>query len=192
MHRHLAALLEDGRKTHQFRWVIPLDFYLVVKSVLLIRLVFPNDTLLTGKPSSAQVAEVKALACQLPAEFSAPLSRWTCPELAYEAALRGIVESVSGSTVRRWLADDALKPWQYRSWISIRDPDFRAKATRVLDLYQRVWNGQPLGPDEYVISSDEKPSIQARCRCHPTLAPGKGRAMRVEHEYDPFGEEAFL
>ena len=112
--------------------------------------------------------------------------------MAYEAALRGIVESVSASTIRRWLADDALKPWQYRSWISIRDPNFRAKATRVLDLYQRVWDGQPLGPGEYVISSDEKPSIQARCRCHPTLAPGKGRAMRVEHAYDRGGALTYL
>jgi hypothetical protein len=62
----------------------------------------------------------------------------------------------------------------------------------VLDLYQRVWDGQPLGPGEYVISSDEKPSIQARCRCHPTLAPGKGRAMRVEHEYDRGGALTYL
>jgi transposase len=149
----------------------------------------------SGRPpqfTPVQVAEVKALACELPAEFAVPLSRWTCPELAHEAAIRGIVASVSASTVRRWLAEDALKPWQYRSWISIRDPQFRAKATRVLDLYQRVWDGQPLGPHEYVISSDEKPSIQARCRCHPTLAPGKGRAMRVEHEYDRGGALAYL
>ena len=34
-----------------------------------------------------------------------------------------------------------------------------------------------------MISSDEKTSIQARCRCHPTLAPGRARAMRVNHEY---------
>jgi transposase len=154
-----------------------------------------TDRARSGRPpqfTPVQVAEVKALACQLPAESGAPLSHWTCPELAYEAALRGIVESVSASTIRRWLADDALKPWQYRSWISIRDPNFAAKASRVLDLYQRRWDGRPLGPDEYVISSDEKPSIQARCRCHPTLAPGKGRAMRVEHEYDRGGALTYL
>jgi transposase len=153
------------------------------------------DRARSGRPprfTPVQVAEVKALACQLPAESGVPLSRWTCPELAYEAQLRGIVESVSGSTVRRWLARDALKPWQYRSWIFVRDPDFRAKATRVLDLYQGRWDGKPLGPDEYVISSDEKPSIQARCRCHPTLPPGKGRAMRVEHEYDRGGALTYL
>jgi transposase len=149
----------------------------------------------SGRPprfTPVQVAEIKALACQLPAESDAPLARWSCPELANQAARQGIVERVSASTVRRWLAADALKPWQYRSWISIRDPDFRAKATRVLDLYQRMWDGQPLGPDEYVISSDEKPSIQARCRCHPTLPPGRRRAMRVEHEYDRGGALTYL
>lgn len=72
MHRHLAALLEDGRKTRQFRRVIPVDFYLIVKSVLLIRLVFPNDTLLTGKPSPAQVTEVKASLWDIARRYLAP------------------------------------------------------------------------------------------------------------------------
>ncbi len=75
-----------------------------------------------------------------------PLSRWSCPELARAAVTGGICESISPSTVRRWLAEDAIKPWQYRSWIFITDPDFAAKAQRVLDLYARVWDGKPLGP----------------------------------------------
>ena len=33
-------------------------------------------------------------------------------------------------------------------------------------LYARTWQGEPLGADDYVISCDEKTSIQARCRCH--------------------------
>jgi transposase len=149
----------------------------------------------SGRPPTftpVQVAEVKALACQLPAEHQVPLSVWSCPELAREAVTAGIVEAVSASTVRRWLAEDAIKPWQHRSWIFIRDPDFRVKASRVLDLYARVWEGRPLGPDEYVISSDEKTSIQARCRCHPTLPPGKARTMRVNHDYDRSGALAYL
>ena len=94
--------------------------------------------------------------------------------------------------MRRWLAADALKPWQHRSWISIRDPDFAVKAARVLDLYAGIWDGQPLGPDDFVICADEKTSIQARCRCHPTLAPGQARAMRVEHDYRRGGALAYL
>jgi transposase len=149
----------------------------------------------SGRPGSftaLHVAEVKSLACQLPAESGAPLSRWSCPELAREVVARSVVGSISTSTVRRWLKQDALKPWQYRSWIFIRDPNFRATAQRVLDLYARTFDGNPLGEDEYVISADEKTSIQARCRCHPSLAPGQARAMRVNHEYDRGGALAYL
>jgi hypothetical protein len=66
-------------------------------------------------------AEVVALACALPAEHGVPLSRWSCPEIARELGIRCQV-SASASSVRRWLAADALKPWQHRSWISIRSP----------------------------------------------------------------------
>jgi transposase len=121
----------------------------------------------SGRPTRfapVQVAEAKALACQLTAETGMPLSRWSCPELATELTARGITDSVSSSTVCRWLREDALKPWHYRSWIFIRDPDFRAKAQRVLHLYGRTFEGVALGENEYVLSSDEKTSVYARCR----------------------------
>src|SRR6476660_3063738 len=139
-----------------------------------------------------QIAQVKAVACTPPKDADQPLSRWSCPELAQQAVRAGICESISASTVRRWLSEDALKPWQYQSWIFITDPDFQPKAQRVLDLYQRVWDGKPLGPNEYVISADEKTSIQARCRCHPTLPPGNARMMRVNHDYRRRGAVAYL
>ncbi|WP_234017939.1 MULTISPECIES: IS630 family transposase [unclassified Streptomyces] len=149
----------------------------------------------SGRPARftpVQVAEAKAPSCQIPAETGVPLSHWSCPELAAELTARGITDSVSASTVRRWLREDALKPWQYRSWIFIRDPNFRAKAQRVLDLYAHTFEGVPLGEDEYALSNDEKTSVQARCRCHPTLAPGQARAMRVNHEYGRGGALAYL
>ncbi len=46
--------------------------------------------------------------------------------------------------------------------------------------------------DDYVISADEKTSVQARCRCHPSLPPGLARIMRVNHEYDRGGALAYL
>lgn len=154
-----------------------------------------RDRARCGRPprfTPIQVAQVKALACQLPARVGAPLSRWSCPELAREVVAQGVAEAVSASTVWRWLAREAIKPWQYRSWLFPRDPDFAAKAARVLDLYEGRWEGRRLGPGEYVISSDEKTSIQARCRCHPTLAPGQARMMRVNHEYERGGALAYL
>jgi len=76
---------------------------------------------------------------------------------------------VSTATLGRWLAQDAIRPWQHRSWVFPRDPAFGVKAARVLDLYEGIFDGAKLGEDQYVISADEKTSIQARCRCHPTL-----------------------
>jgi transposase len=148
-----------------------------------------------GRPrtfSARAVAEVKALACEPPAGSGKPLARWTCPELARQAAAAGILASVSASTVRRWLASDAIKPWQHRSWIFPRDPYFALKGGRALDLYQREWEGQPLGADEYVLSADEKPGVQARSRVHLPLPPGPRRPMRAESEYVRCGTLAYL
>ena len=139
-----------------------------------------------------QVAEVKALACTLPAETGAPLSRWSSAEVATEAITREIAETISAATVRRWLAADAIKPWQHRSWIFPRDPDFGTKAARVLDLYARRWEGQPLGPDDYVISADEKSQLQALQRRHRGQPPGPGRTRRVEFEYRRGGTLAYF
>src|SRR5262249_42282454 len=66
------------------------------------------------------------------------------------------------------------------------------KASRVLDLYQREWDGKPLGCEEYVISADEKPGVQARTRIHLPLPAGPGRAMRAESEYRRCGTLAYL
>lgn len=138
------------------------------------------------------VVSIKALACELPAQTGVPLSRWSAPELVVEAVARGVVDTISASTVRRWLGADVLKPWQHRTWIYPRDPDFAAKAARALDLYAGHWDGEPLGDNDFVICADEKTSIQARCRCHPTLPPGRARMMRVEHEYQRGGALAYL
>ncbi|MEV5775331.1 helix-turn-helix domain-containing protein [Streptomyces antimycoticus] len=45
----------------------------------------------SGRPprfTALQVAQVKALACRLPFDAGAPLSHWSCPELAREAMAR--------------------------------------------------------------------------------------------------------
>src|SRR3954454_16116134 len=138
------------------------------------------------------VAEVKAMACEPPEAREVPLARWSSAELAAQAIAEGLVESVSASTVRRWLHADAIRPWQHRSWIFPRDPNFAVKAARVLDLYARSWNGAALGEDEYVLSADEKSQLQALARRHPELPPGPGRTRRVEFEYIRGGTLAYF
>lgn len=114
------------------------------------------------------------------------------PDIRAEVVSRGIVAEISGKTIWRWLSEDAMRPWAHRSWIFPRDPHFEAKAGRVLDLYGRQWEGKALGTRDFVLSADEKTSIQARGRRHETLPPAPGRTMRVEHEYERRGALAYL
>jgi len=51
-------------------------------------------------------AEVKALACELPAASGLPLSRLSTAEIARAAVARGIVCEISGATVWRWRGRD--------------------------------------------------------------------------------------
>ena len=99
---------------------------------------------------------------------------------------------ISDTTVWRWLHEDAIRPWQHRCWLFPRDPEFESKAGRILDLYAGCWEGESLREDEFVISADEKTSIQARRRIHPSLSTRPGESMRVEHEYARGGAWAYL
>ena len=149
-----------------------------------------------GRPrriSEETRAAVVALACQLPAATGVPLARWTGPEIAAELTAQGLVsEPMSVSSLLRILAENPLKPWRYRSWIYPRDPDFEAKAKVILDLYQGLYQGEPLGPGDRILSFDAKPSIQARGRIHATVPAAPGRPVRVEHEYVRHGALALL
>jgi hypothetical protein len=136
-------------------------------------------------------ALVKAVACEAVHQSGLPLSRLSTADIAAQAR-KALGKAISPSTVWRILAADALKPWRYKYWIFPRDPHFAEKGGRVLDLYAGYWQGVPLGPKEYIISADEKTSIQARLRCHPSLPPAPGRAMRVEHEYERGGALQYL
>jgi len=138
------------------------------------------------------IVQVKALACELPATHNVPLSRWSLAELTHHVCHSGLVAQLSGSTLWRWLHKDAIRPWQHRCWIFPRDPDFALKAGRILDLYQHQWQGHELQPDEFVVSTDEKTSIQARRRLHATVPPAPGLPMKVEHEYERKGAWAYL
>lgn len=138
------------------------------------------------------IVQVKALACELPASRGLPLSRMSIADVAREVRSSGIVASISDKTVWRWLHEDAIRPWQHRCWIFPRDPNFRTKAGRILDLYEGHWEGTPLRDDEFIISTDEKTSIQARRRTHSPLPTAPRKTMRTEHEYERQGAWAYL
>jgi hypothetical protein len=136
-------------------------------------------------------ALVKAVACELVAETQQPLSRQSLADVT--ARVRIVLGTpISRSTVWRILDTDAITPWRYKYWIFPRDPHFVAKAGPILDLYAGQWQGQPLGSKDYILSADEKTSIQARRRGHPALPPAPGRAAYIENEYARGGALQYL
>jgi hypothetical protein len=136
-------------------------------------------------------ALVQAIACETVFETQQPLSRQSLGDLTRRAA-DALNKPISRSTVWRILDGSALKPWRYEHWVFPRDPHFAEKAGVLLDLYAGIWQGKPLTTRDCILSADEKTSIQARIRCHPTLGPAPGRPRRVEHEYERGGALQYL
>lgn len=136
-------------------------------------------------------AVIKAIACEAVYEADRPLSRLSLADLTARAG-RALGKPVSRSTLWRALDADAIKPWQYEHWIFPRDPHFAHKAGVILDLYAGLWQDERLDTEDRIISADEKTSIQARARRHPTLGPAPGRRRRVEPEYDRGGALQYL
>src|SRR4051794_41693343 len=138
-----------------------------------------------------QVAEVVAVACELPARHERPLGRFSRTE-RHRLVIEDGVCDASATTIWRWLHDRSLKPWQQRSWIFPRDPDFQPKAGRVLDLYARRFEGRRLHPGEFVICADEKSQLQALARRHQTMAAGPGGPALGEVEDKRGGPPGYI
>jgi hypothetical protein len=135
---------------------------------------------------------VKSIACELPAQLDLPFSRFSIHEIRQHVIEKRIVESIGVTTIWEWLHEDGIRPWTHRPWIFPRDSHFEQKASRVLELYARTWEGKALGENDFVISADEKTSIQARHRIHDRTPPAPHRASRVEHGYKRTGALAYL
>jgi hypothetical protein len=124
-------------------------------------------------------------------ERQTPLSRQSLGDITARAQ-HALGKPIGRTTIWRVLHADAIKPWQYEYWIYPRDQRFAEKAVRIVDLYAGNWHGEPLGPGDYIISSDEKTSIQARIRCHATQPPAPGFRRRLEFEYERGGALQYL
>ncbi len=185
----IVLLADHGRPNA----VIARPLHLAVNTVRLWRRRFVEDPehdledrSRPGRPrisSDIDRATVVVLACELPARRGLSLSRISYADIAREIR-HEMPPAPSRSTIARWLRSDALRPWRFRYWKFPRDPYFRAFAEPVIDLDHRRWEGRPPGPDEYVLSADEKTCIQPLRRTRPTRAPSSGHPIRVEHEYE--------
>jgi hypothetical protein len=147
-----------------------------------------------GRPPTygpIEQAQVVAAVCEILHEHEQPLSRFSLSDLTPLVQQRTDLSQLRQATLGRVLTHSALKPWRYQYWLFPRDPDFVSKACLVLDLYAGFWQGQRLGPREYILSADEK-TIQVLARCHPGTLTAPGHLARVEFEYERLGTVAYL
>ena len=95
-----------------------------------------------------EVAQVKAIACELPSRHGLPLSRFSRAELHRFVVERAVSEA-SASTIGRWLQRTRSSPGSSAPGSSPATRNFLEKAGRVLDLYQGRWEGKLLEPGEW-------------------------------------------
>ena len=66
---------------------------------------------------------------------------------------------------------DLVQLWQYRSWIYPRAPDFEARATVILDLYQGFYQGKRLQPGDRVVQLTPSPPSRLAAGATPPPRP---------------------
>ena len=102
------------------------------------------------KLSGHEEALLVATACSSPPEGRA---RWTLELLAGEMLRLTQHQRLSRETVRRRLAENALKPWRQKRWCVPRvDGEYVARMEDVLDLYAEAPD-----PQRPVVCFDESP-----------------------------------
>jgi len=127
-------------------------------------------------------AQVTAIACSLPKQSQVPLARWSRAELARRVSQDLTLPRLSASSVGRWLKAERLRPWRYHSWQHIHDPQtFLQRARPVLQAYAQAQ--VLLRAGTWLVSLDEKTSIQAREGEQPPRPARPGKPMRHEARY---------
>jgi transposase len=127
------------------------------------------------KLSGPEEALLVATACSSPPEGRA---RWTLELLAGEMVRLTEHQHLSRETVRRRLAENALKPWRQKRWCVPRaDGEYVARMEDVLDLY-----AEPPDPKRPVVCFDESPT-QLIGEVRQPLPPEPGRPARYDYEY---------
>jgi hypothetical protein len=120
------------------------------------------------------------LATQVPVEQGHPITQWSMTDLVRAAVEQTIVSSISPVTIWRLLDQAALKPHRWHYWLNSNDPQFEAKMQELVGLYLQALAMHQRG--EILLCVDEKTSIQALERKHPTLLGQAGAITKIEHE----------
>lgn len=147
-----------------------------------------------------------ALACQKPKDLGYAEELWTTRQLARHArrhcaaAGHPSLARLGRGTVSKLLAEHKLRPHKIRYYMERRDPEFDRKMADVLHVYRDVQvlrRAHEAGsPPELVamLSSDEKPGIQALGTTSPDLPPVPGQYPQIarDAEYERHGTLSLL
>ncbi len=140
-------------------------------------------------------AWVVDLACQQPKHLGYSYELWTTDLLARHVRTHGAaaghacLAKLSRGTVSKILRKSGVQPHKIRYYLERRDPEFAAKMTQVLYVYQEVALLRDAGSTDpsmlAVLSYDEKPGIQAIATTAPDLPPlpGVHPSLGRDHEY---------
>lgn len=132
-----------------------------------------------------QQHQIVTLATQVPVEQGHPITQWSMPDLVRAAVAKGLVASISPATIWRLLDQAAIKPHRWHYWLNSTDPQFQSKMHELVGLYLNALEMYRRG--EILLCVDEKTSIQALQRKHPTLLGQAGSITKIEHEYTRHG-----
>jgi DDE superfamily endonuclease len=138
-----------------------------------------------------EVAQVKAIACELPKTHGVPLSRFSRSEL-HRFVVEQAISEASASTIGRWLARDAIKPSQQRSPIFPRDLKFLERAARSSTSTRAAGKASCSSPATAWSAPTPSPRSRRANGSIRARRPAPGRGRRVEHEYERKGTITYL
>ena len=104
-----------------------------------------------------QRQQIKKLALSRPEDHDLPFSVWSLSKLADFLVAEGVVDDISHEGLRALLHDEDVSFQAVKTWKTSTDPDYEAKATRVLELYAIADGTATPGPGDptVVICMDE-------------------------------------
>jgi transposase len=157
-----------------------------------------SDEPRTGKPvriTAEQKIAIIAMACEKLPQIGIPQSQWDAPLIAREAACRGIIASISESSINRILDSVDLHPHRIWYWLNAgvdanSEELFKIPAREICDIYRNARDLHAKGI--HVISIDECTGIQALEPTVPDKLSKPGKVLRREVNYIRHGTRCLI
>mgnify|MGYP000541787749 CR=1 FL=1 len=137
-----------------------------------------EDAPRTGRPihfDARDRSNIVALVCSEPPEGFA---RWTLDLIKNKCEAKGIVNSISRSSIQIILNEHELKPWREKMWcVPNLNDEYIERMEDILKIYERPYN--PLKP---VVCVDEKPVPLIGDRFE-RIPGGPGKIAKKDYQY---------